>query len=62
MIKGKKSVDKSSPMYQTYAPTVIKNLNLKVDDRTGGKWFIHGPKHHRGDELLSLEHACGPFY
>ena len=23
---------------------IIKNLNLKVNHHTGGKWFIHGPK------------------
>ena len=34
----------------------IKNLNRKVDYLTGGKWFIHGPKHRKENQLLILEH------
>ena len=36
----------------------IKSLNLKVDHHTGGKWFIHGPKHRKENQLLSMEHPC----
>ena len=31
---------------------------MKVDHHTGGKWFIHCPKHHRENQLLILEHSC----
>ena len=45
--KGKKSREKS---YQ--------HLNLKEDHHTGDKWLIHGPRHHKENQLLSLEHPC----
>ena len=35
---------------------MIKNLNLKLDHHTGGKWFIHNPKDHKENQLLGLEH------
>ena len=25
----------------------FKTMNLKVNHHTGGKWFIHGTKHHK---------------
>ena len=28
----------------------------KVDQHTGGKWFIHGTKHYKDNQLQSLEH------
>ena len=28
----------------------------KVEQQTGGKWLIHGTKHHKGIQLQSLEH------
>ena len=27
----------------------------KVDQRTGGKWLINGTKHHKDNQLQSLE-------
>ena len=30
----------------------------KNDQQTGGKWLIHGTKHHTEKQLLSLEHSC----
>ena len=29
----------------------INNLSLR-EDHTGGKWFIHGPKHRKKNQLL----------
>ena len=36
---------------------IIENMNPLVNHHTGGKWFIHGPKHHKQYQLLSLEHC-----
>ena len=30
----------------------------KVDQHTGGKWLIHGNKHHKGNQSQSLELPC----
>ena len=30
----------------------------KVDQLTGGKWFIHGTKHRKDNQLQSLELPC----
>ena len=30
----------------------------KVDLHTGGKWSIHGTKHHKDNQLQSLELPC----
>ena len=30
----------------------------KVDKHTGGKWLIHGTKHHKDNQLQSLEIPC----
>ena len=30
------------------------NVSRKVDYHAGGKWFIHGPKRHKENQLLSL--------
>ena len=30
----------------------------KVDQHTGGKWLIHGTKHHKDNQLESLELPC----
>ena len=30
----------------------------KVDQHTGGKWLIHGTKHHKDNHLQSLELPC----
>ena len=32
----------------------------KVDKHTGGKWLIHSIKHHKDNQLQSLEFPCGP--
>ena len=29
-----------------------------MDYHAGSKWFIHGPKHHKENQLLSLKHPC----
>ena len=29
-----------------------------VDQHTGGKWLIHGTKHHKDNQLQSRELAC----
>ena len=34
------------------------NLSRKVDYHAGGKWFIHGPKRRKENQLLSLKHSC----
>ena len=33
---------------------LLRNLNLKLDHHTGGKRFIHGPKHRKENQLLNL--------
>ena len=30
----------------------------KMDQHTGGKWLIHATKHHKDNQLLSLELPC----
>ena len=30
------------------------DLKKKVDQHTGGKWLIHGTKHHKDNRLQSL--------
>ena len=41
---------------QTYKTTIISNEILqKVDQHTGGKWLIYGTKHHKDNQLQSLE-------
>ena len=34
------------------------NVSGKVDYHAGGKWFIHGPKHRKENQLLSLKYPC----
>ena len=34
------------------------NVSLKVDYHAEGKWFIHGPKCRKENQLLSLKHPC----
>ena len=36
----------------------IRNVSRKVDYHAGGKWFIHGPKRRKENQLLSLKHPC----
>ena len=33
----------------------FKNVSRKVDYHAGGKWFIHGPKRRKENQLLSLK-------
>ena len=35
----------------------FKNLTLNVDHHTGDKWFTHGPKHCKENQLLTLKHS-----
>ena len=37
------------------------NVSLKVDFHAGSKWFIHGPKSRKENQLLSLKHPCWLF-
>ena len=34
------------------------NVSRKVDYHAGRKWFIHGPKRRKENQLLSLKHPC----
>ena len=34
------------------------NVSRKVDYHAGGKWYIHGPKRRKENQLLSLKHSC----
>ena len=34
------------------------NVSRKVNYHAGGKWFIHGPKRRKENQLLSLKHPC----
>ena len=34
------------------------NVSRNVDYHAGGKWFIHGPKRRKENQLLSLKHPC----
>ena len=36
----------------------LSNVSRKVDYHAGGKWFIHGPKRRKVNQLLSLKHPC----
>ena len=36
----------------------FENVSRKVDYHAGGKWFIHGPKRRKDNQLLSLKHPC----
>ena len=36
----------------------VWNVRRKVDYHAGGKWFIHGPKRHKENQLPSLKHPC----
>ena len=56
MNKGKEMVENPSPLYQTDTQTDIsKHINLKVDNHTGDKCFIHGPKHRKENHAMVLE-------
>ena len=34
------------------------NVSRKVDYHAGSKWFIHGPRRRKENQLLSLKHPC----
>ena len=34
------------------------NVSRKVDYHAGGKWFIHGPKRRKENQVLILKHPC----
>ena len=56
-----KSIEDPSPPHQTYTATDIwkfRPLDLKVDPHVEDRRFIHGPKHRKENQLLSLEHPC----
>ena len=38
---------------------LFQSVSRKLDHHAGGKWFIHGPKRRKENQLLSLKHPCG---
>ena len=54
MNKGKKSVEKPFPLYQTYTPTVIENYKTK----SGSPYKKEASGSSMENQLLSLEHTC----
>ena len=50
--KGKKSISNSSPSYQISYLCFFRNIHIKVDHHTGGKWFIRKPKHRKAIEFV----------
>ena len=47
------------PLCQTYKPYYHFKLDFqKVDQHTGGKWWINGTKRRSANELQSLEIPC----
>ena len=62
MYKRGKRYKRQSPLCLIY---ITKKLLLsfktdfrKVDQHTGGKWLIHGTKHHKDNQSQSPEHPC----
>ena len=41
---------------------LFKTNFQKVDQHTGGKWLIHGSKHHKDNQLQNLELPRRMFY
>ena len=41
--------------YTTIAQQLLKNTDPNVDHHAGWKWFIHGPKRRKQNQLQSLE-------
>ena len=60
MNKGHEYIENPPLPYQTCTPTVILKINLKVDHRAGGKWFIHGPTwwRHQMETFFALLAIC----
>ena len=55
--------DARNNKYMKYHPKLTYqlsfwNVSRKVDYHAGGKWFIHGPKRRKENQLLSLKHPC----
>ena len=47
--------------YKFHIVKLIDHLNLiaaKLDYHAGGKWLIHGTKHHKENQLQCLKHPC----
>ena len=55
-----KNQQKQPPYVKLAHQPSFRNVNLKLDHHTGGKWFIHGPKHRKENKLLSLKHSDYP--
>ena len=51
MDKGKKSVKKSSALYQTFIQNVIYKHERKLDHLTEGSRFIHVPQTPSGESI-----------
>ena len=61
MNRGKKSNKQflvTIPNLHTNCNLNFKNVNLTGDHNTGGKSSIHDTKHHKRNQLLSLENSC----
>ena len=54
--RGKKQLWIYEISFQIYIPTLIS----KYEPKSGlsCKWFIHGPKRRKENQLLSLKHPC----
>ena len=46
-------------LYQAYKPNAFKTDFWKLDQHTGAKWLIHGPKRRMHNQLQSLELSSG---
>ena len=55
-----KSNENRSPLCQTYRLIFVENFTDSQDRHTGVfDWLIHGAKHHKENQLQSLELLCG---
>ena len=55
-----KSNENRSPLCQTYRLIFVENFTDSQDRHTGVfDWLIHGVKHHKENQLQSLELLCG---
>ena len=55
--RGKTNIYKKHHSKLTYQLS-FWNVSRKMDYHAGGMWFIHGPKRHKENQLLSLKHPC----
>ena len=58
MSKYKKNEDKLSIMSNLQPNCCLKVDFQKVDQHAGGKWFIHGSKRRKDNQLQSLKLPC----